>query len=289
MDNIKNTYNCLNFSIGNTAFQIFFTNDWYQISSWQAKSHTHRLCECHYFKSGSISLTIDNEVLEISDNTLLIFPRSVSHKIETLKTPLKKICFSIAITKSRGTVFNTYDIFNNIFSSEKTSLFKEKLFYLDLIMDLVESANYSDFLFKERLTHLFSLYFIELFNTYSSNNNTEFYNSDTESKNALKYKIELYIESELSYKSKFQHLSDYLCLSSRQTDRILKLIYNKSFSEIKNEKLIDQAIEMLEESNLSLKEIAENLGYNSYNGFYKMFKVQTGITPDEYRKNKSSK
>ena len=78
-------------------------------------------------------------------------------------------------------------------------------------------------------------------------------------------------------------LAGYLCLGQRQTERLLKRLFNKSFLEIKNETRIAKAKELISQNSCSLKDIAAQLGYSSYTSFYKNFRQRTGLSPEEYR------
>lgn len=47
---------------------------------------------------------------------------------------------------------------------------------------------------------------------------------------------------------------------------------------------VQMAIELLETSSLSIKEISSMCGYNNFNFFSRIFKKETGLAPTEYRK-----
>ena len=48
---------------------------------------------------------------------------------------------------------------------------------------------------------------------------------------------------------------------------------------------IEKSIELLENTTKSINEIAEIVGYNSLNNFYKNFKIEKGMTPKVYKLN----
>ena len=50
-------------------------------------------------------------------------------------------------------------------------------------------------------------------------------------------------------------------------------------------KRIQKAKELLRDESLSVEAIAEQVGYNDYFYFTKVFKKNTGISPSKYRKN----
>ena len=46
---------------------------------------------------------------------------------------------------------------------------------------------------------------------------------------------------------------------------------------------LKSAIHLLCSTDLSINEVAKNVGYQTYNGFYRLFMTQTGISPEKYR------
>jgi two-component system response regulator YesN len=49
------------------------------------------------------------------------------------------------------------------------------------------------------------------------------------------------------------------------------------------------AKELLSDSDIEIRSVAEKVGYQSYNGFYLAFKRAVGMTPEEYRDAKGRK
>jgi YesN/AraC family two-component response regulator len=56
-----------------------------------------------------------------------------------------------------------------------------------------------------------------------------------------------------------------------------------SFITYINELRIKKALELLKDTDLSIKDIAQRVGYNNLNYFYKNFKTVTGITPGIFK------
>lgn len=66
--------------------------------------------------------------------------------------------------------------------------------------------------------------------------------------------------------------------------KILKMEKGKTFSEFVEEYKLEQAKKMLLETNLSVNEIAEKLGYTNAQNFIRFFSKGTGLTPGKFRK-----
>lgn len=81
-----------------------------------------------------------------------------------------------------------------------------------------------------------------------------------------------------------EELSRRLSLSPRQTERLLKAQYGKTFQEKKIEARMSAATVMLSNP-MSITAIAEQLGYSSLEHFSTAFKKYYGTSPSHYRKN----
>ncbi len=74
-------------------------------------------------------------------------------------------------------------------------------------------------------------------------------------------------------------LSNMFFVTPSHISRLFKKYMNTSTISYIHEVRIKKAIELLRESNISIKEVAEQVGYESLNNFYKYFKQYTGVTP----------
>lgn len=103
------------------------------------------------------------------------------------------------------------------------------------------------------------------------------------------YEIETYINFNIN-KSPRITLSDvanYISLSTRQVSRIIQKEYNCTLGELITDKKLASAEMMVRNTDLPIGEIARqaNLGLDNY--FYALFKERYGVTPLQYRKQKT--
>ena len=81
-----------------------------------------------------------------------------------------------------------------------------------------------------------------------------------------------------------------LGFSERQTQRLIRSQYKKSFRAVRQDMLFVSACRMLQESpHLSPKDIAVRAGFNSLSSMDKLFMQKLGQTPEEYRKSLQKK
>lgn len=79
-------------------------------------------------------------------------------------------------------------------------------------------------------------------------------------------------------------VSDELHLNPDYLGQLFKKEVKMSFSKYLNEYRIQQAQDLLRNTNQSIAEIADNVGYTTTAYFYRNFKLICGLSPKEYRK-----
>nr|WP_294896641.1 AraC family transcriptional regulator [uncultured Pedobacter sp.] len=89
-----------------------------------------------------------------------------------------------------------------------------------------------------------------------------------------------------NYKKKIQleEIADVAGISPNSFCRYFKSQTRKTYSQFLLEIKIGQACKMLIESNLSIKELCYECGFNNFSSFHKYFKLITGLSPLSYKK-----
>ena len=97
-------------------------------------------------------------------------------------------------------------------------------------------------------------------------------------------KIEEYLYAHFSESITEERLAGELMLSSRQLDRVLQKTYKKSFRKLLVEIRLNRAVQFLIETDDTVEEIAERVGYTSLSGFYSAFQRMFDCSPNKFRK-----
>ena len=74
--------------------------------------------------------------------------------------------------------------------------------------------------------------------------------------------------------------SDYLA-------RLFKKETGQSLGAYLQDRRIHEAKKLLVQTNIQVNEIAQRVGYDNFSYFSHTFREKTGVTPNEYRKNKN--
>ncbi len=80
-----------------------------------------------------------------------------------------------------------------------------------------------------------------------------------------------------------QYISENLNLSPNYLSRVLKKLTGQSTKQFIQDKLIDFAKEKLSTTDLTINEIAYEMGFEYPQSFSKLFKTKTNLTPMEFR------
>lgn len=80
-----------------------------------------------------------------------------------------------------------------------------------------------------------------------------------------------------------QHMADVLNVSPNYLSGLLKVLTGQSTQQHIHNKLIEKAKEKLSSTNLSVSEIAYELGFEHSQSFSKLFKTKTNLSPLEFR------
>lgn len=99
---------------------------------------------------------------------------------------------------------------------------------------------------------------------------------------------EIFEEDSNSHQNLSVTLSDKLHFDYSHLSSIFSKTEGKSIQTYQNEVKVERIKELLEYNELSISEIANNLGFGSASYLSTQFKKITGITPSQYKVNKSN-
>ena len=81
-------------------------------------------------------------------------------------------------------------------------------------------------------------------------------------------------------------MAEYANVSSFYLSRLFKEEKGITFINFLTDRRLEKSRELLNDTNLSIKEITASIGYNDQNYFSRLFKNKYGVSPTEYRSEK---
>lgn len=87
-----------------------------------------------------------------------------------------------------------------------------------------------------------------------------------------------------SYKTaSLEHMANHLQMASYNLSKQIKKSTGKTFKEILQERRLEEAKILLNHTDISIDQIAEDIGYENISYFYRIFKKRYGCTPRVFR------
>ncbi len=244
--------------------------------------HFHSTYEVHVAIKGQTNIMIEDDTILLNEGDICIIPPDTVHYVYKTEDSHKtgfRFTFS-ALSKHSAEL---YKLFEHSFGSVKDyfiiknhDIYKK---YLSVACDLA-SESVQDFVIAEML--FLSLYEIA---TVMDGTNEIGDHEENHSLIILSERIEEFISANYNRKLYLEELADHLHLSKRQTERIIKKIFNTSFNELLNKKRLMIAKFMLKNTTLAVDEISQQLAFADKSYFYHKFREAFSVTPGTYRKN----
>lgn len=92
-----------------------------------------------------------------------------------------------------------------------------------------------------------------------------------------------FIQDSFSQPLTLEWMAERFNFSPKYISSLIKLKTGKSFTDYLLDLRIATAVEMLTKTDLGIKEIAAQVGYDDHQYFHRVFKKKTGLTPRQYR------
>ena len=236
--------------------------------------HSHSEYELFFIVSGSLQLVAPNEESEYTSGIVCIPPSYLHYTRRT--GDVFRLLLSFKPAKNK--ISHITRFFKKFLQKKVTScLLNNSVSYY---LNEINKISLDQFLyFREKTTNLLSLIVYEVFSV----NNRNIKDFLPKNENYL-LQIDDIIFNQYAANPSINTIAQEICLSPKQVSRIIKKNYNRTFTELINERKMTVATSLLLETNKSVSEIIIFLNYETENYFYSLFKKKFGCTPLQYRK-----
>jgi AraC family transcriptional regulator, dual regulator of chb operon len=265
------------------------------------KEHKHDYIELIYVYSGEIKQNINGKEVNIREGEICLLDLNIMHSIK----PALENDIAINIIMTRGffdSIFMSFLSENDIMSKFIINAIYNKKEFNEFLLFHSSSNGFIQVIMKRLLCEYFDrkvafdaavhayilLLFTELLRVYHSNmGDSKVLDMNSTIMNELKnYLYRNYKMADLKSVAEFFHFSpDYL-------SKLIKNYTGESFTGFLQKIKLQESCSLLKNTNFSIEEIVEKVGYNNVSHFYKLFKKNYNVTPLEFRnlklKNKDS-
>lgn len=253
--------------------------------------HEHTFFELIYVYDGKCAQTISNNNLALQAGDICIVPPGIKHSIGVFdnsivlnclirKSTLHNIFFNFLSNPNILTAF----FLNNIYSENGNdyiifhtgSDFEIQRGFLYMYWESVNQDLYWEQMIPNTLMLIFGL----LIRNYEKSIEVPTF---TQKADVQRFALLQYIQSNFAtvtleqIAAKFHYTPEY-------TSRLIKSTTGKTFTQILQQVRLEKAQVLLQDTNLSVANIANQIGYETPEHFIRIFKKQMHVTPTEYRR-----
>ena len=225
--------------------------------------HLHESFEFVTILSGKMTIVVDNIPYELTKgDAVFIFPNQLHTFISEESSHLLCIFSSQLI-----------NVYHRSYSDKcpESNKFTPSAHLINMLKDIREDSSV-----YEKKAFLYSLC--------SEFDKTATYKQAYD-ENGLLHKIFMFAESHYEEDCTLGDLEKSIGYSYSYLSRYFKNIIGMSFNEYVNQYRISKACYLLTSTDLPVLECAYEVGYRSLRSFNRNFKIYTGVTPYQYRKN----
>jgi len=276
-------YTEYSFTIGDASFTFIDTPNAYASDDlYIPQIHSHEYYELFFILRGSIKLHTENNTYEFCAGDCVFISAGFTHTSELSKNSQRiAIPFFFKKNSQKTHLKKLFCQYEEIFKNDilifhdfiGADAFKRLLYYY-----------YSSYPDKEELIQSCFLEIVILLkaSAYSFKNTTPMHML-SDNNIYRNYIIDSYISSNFR-DGTLMHLSETLHLSCQQTQRLIKKLYGQTFRERILLEKMRYAKDLLLNKDLTVAQIADELGYTYTHSFYTAFKKYYEMTPEQFRR-----
>ncbi len=271
-------------------FQLIVDNGFTGTNQYQCSLHSHACYELFYVAKGTLQVVLNDCILIVESNSIFIIPPDTLHHTWSEDSDIRWYILSFQVIN-----FTEKTIFADKFRTMQPITFQDDSEVSSVFLRLSRYARREADVRRSLMAACFYelLYLLKeemIMGNKKAQKQSEkslslIANSiDKEYRN---YVIDDYINQNFAGEISLTALAEKVYLSERHINRILLKIYGQTFKERVIYLRIQNAAKLLMETGMTVKSIAEAVGYHSIHTFYYNFEKIYHTTPEAYRKDAS--
>ncbi len=258
-----------------------------------AFTHFHKFIELLYVYSGACTVNIGMSSVNLKEGDVCMISPEIGHSLEVFDNSIvfKTLIRNGALELITSNLFHETSLISDYISSIANSnkIFDYIVFHTGdnnqlrgLFLSILEESINKDKYHEQIITNSTMIVFGYLARYYE--NTAELPNLKTV-KDMNRYKIIKMIQDNFKDIT-LDDIAAEMNYTREYTSRYIKKITGKNFTEILKSLRLEESKRMLLNSNMTVMDISESVGFNSIEYYLRSFKLEYGVTPSQYRKNK---
>ncbi len=276
-----------NFEIGNMNIAASVSNAQTVGRRLESTIHNHTNFEYHFVLRESVELFTETEKVTLgAEDGLLIFPNTYHHFVCAREDAAVFSFYFTVVPNKRRAAADYYGVLSRALQRNANFFFVGRQTpIIDCVKQIHANLCEEKSFAKELIFAYFQLFFYLLFGILFEKETLPGSTAEKPERYfSRRYMIEDYFNEHYMEDITLKKLAGILCLSEKQTERIIQKIFHMNFREKLTATRLEIAKSLLAKTDKQVEEVAALVGYRSYNGFYNWFKGNVGCSPQEFRK-----
>lgn len=255
-------------------------------------SHSHSHVEFQYIFEGSGILNTAKGTYHLTPGQLILLPPRLEHQLQLSSPCLSRQTLSILFLTGSAPQISPEltSLFSVCYSDTPVVITTEPDAPLDRIFGHLRNlGNQAEYGVRDQdALRAFCTLFLVFFSQSLPQTDTAPILAPAAPATQEQELIDSFFVSEFSIKSGAAALAQQLHISTRQLNRILQDMYGMSFRQKMNARRLSIALDRLQNSDDTLQQLAEFLGFSSTTALGIFIKKETGLTPSQIRRGESA-
>lgn len=260
----------LNFSSG--QLRVTLSRDFYHnCLTKDPFTHSHPMFELHYIVQGSCTVVTQKQRMDCCQGNFLLLPPHCVHRLLPHGDQVQTVSLLFAQEENTGLL--------STLSSQEVCLVADVFGGFDRLQIIRQELENSRPMYAEKIQGELTALLADLFRALGRQENDAVNTEQIRVMQIDTYLMEHRFEPDCSC----QALARQMHLSTRQVQRLCRQYYNAGFRQVLTSMRMEVAAHRLQNSDASVSDIAQQLGYASVSSFSAAYKHHFGRSPSQDR------
>lgn len=276
----------IKFNSGNLYIEV----NWFRHASWRGKwmvnRHSHSSYEFHFIVSGRCMVILDDNQFEVTPGEFYLNPPGVSHIQKNIEgEEHSEYCLCCDLNPLSDMDCEETYIYK-IFNEAACKPIKDSCDLIGLFEKALNEAFFREVGFFNNIKGLVLIILSSAARAINRESKIKYQTPIIKHKNDNRLQqIDKYIEDNFAFPILVSDIAEHIYISEKQLCRIILEIKGMSTNKYIRQCKLIKAKELLKNTEISIKEISNSLGFSSEYYFNQYFKREEGYPPGLFRKN----
>ena len=248
---------------------------------WTTSRHSNTCYELHIILEGNCDLAFDADIHTMHPGQAVLISPNVFHAPSNVSETFCRFSLSFSVDPSLLPALSTVD-------AEGYRFFEPGSRIVSLCWEILRELDADSFMSKEITSALFSQLMVLCLRAVREEEDVPKDSKSLTQEDEIE-RIDNFFAMYPPERQTRQELAEYLHCSQRQLIRKMQALYGVSFRQKLIASRMDLARYLLRSTSKSVNEISSQVGYADNAAFFRAFRQHTGLTPAQYRKEKSKR